>query len=94
MHVTGGAAPTALQPAPALLMTPSSCTSPFVGPEKIYGQSFQPGATTLVTDANGNTVETPVLFLSSDEVWWELFYPVPGTYTVQVKNPDGQVTPT
>ena len=80
-------------PAPDVLLAPTSCSSPFLGTEKIYGQNFQEGAVIVVLDPTGAATETSALFISSDEVWWELLYPTSGTYQVSVQNPDGQTTP-
>ena len=54
MHVSGTSAagtPSGLA-APNLLLPPTSCSTPFLGPEKIYGSNFLPGAVAVVTDAN------------------------------------------
>lgn len=79
-------------PAPRVLLGPTSCVSPFLGAEKIYGQDFQPGAVVVCVDSSGTATTTAAVFLSSDEVWWELVYPLSGTYEVLVRNPDGQST--
>jgi hypothetical protein len=80
--------------APSLVYAQQSVASPFVGTVRIFGKNFLPGAVVEMTDANGYTVNTPLIFVASDEVWWMLVYPTSGTYTVLVRNPDGQATPT
>ncbi len=80
-------------PAPGLVYAQSSVASPFVGTVRVFGSNFVPGAVLELTDAKGNVTSTPLLSIASDEVWWELFYPAPGTYQALVRNPDGQATP-
>jgi len=81
-------------PAPTLVYAPTSVTSPFFGTVRIFGSDFQLGASVELTDSQGNKTTTPVLFVASDEVWWELTYPKTGTYSALVRNADGQATTT
>jgi hypothetical protein len=96
VQITVGAvtAPTGTYPAPTLVYAQSSVASPFLGTLRIFGNDFLPGAELELTDASGNTTSTPLVFVASDEVWWELVYPETGTYTALVRNPDGQATTT
>ena len=78
---------------PALLAPPLSVAAPFVGNCKVYGRGFLPGATLQLTDlSSGVATTTGLLFVSSGEVWWPLFYPRPGSYEARIVNADGGVS--
>jgi hypothetical protein len=80
-------------PAPGLVYAQTSVSSPFVGTVRVFGSNFLPGAVLELTDSRSNVTRTPLLYVASDEAWWELFYPQPGSYQALVRNPDGQATP-
>lgn len=87
--LTVGQAPTTGTTTPTAY-GPGSLASPFVGSVHLTGSDIESGAEVELRPLGGATLsKTPLVRVSSNEAWWTLIYPTPGSYEARVVNPNG-----